>query len=147
MTTIQAHEVWELSIDKVLEICRILNLEKVKGQYEIPDMKTPYYPDMRFFKKRNRLHIYLHVLNAITEEKLIIPEILKTDFQHVKTAVRELRDSGAIVLMVDADDNLDYNNYMVGMRYSDWTRHGFREKMEIITSILSVAKTAKELSR
>lgn len=38
MTTIQAHEVWELSIDKVLEICRILNLEKVKGQYEMRRM-------------------------------------------------------------------------------------------------------------
>ena len=146
MNVTDAKEKWGLSLDKIYQVCNELDIPKEKGGYDIPDeLKKPYFPDRRSFRKKNRLHIYIHVLNAITDELLIIPKLIDTDEQHIRTAVRELKKTGAIVLLDGADDDLNYQHYMIGMNYSIWTSHNVKEKLEIITNMVSVAKGIKEV--
>lgn len=142
----EAKEKWNMSEDKVYKVCQALKIPMKKGGYDIPDnLKQPYFPDKRKFRKKDKLHIYIHVLNAITDELMIIPEIINTDNQHVRTAVRELKKTGAIVLLDGAEDNLDYLNYMIGPKYSDWTLHTIREKLELVSSFTGVVKDMKEI--
>lgn len=133
-----------LSKKKVYKVCKALNLPKGKHGYIIPEkMKKPYFPDSRGFFRKDRLHVYIHVLNAITDELLIIPSLIGTDEQHIRTAVRELKKTEAIVLMDGAEDDLDYQSFMIGMKYSDWTLHSVKEKMKLISDFLTIAKEAK----
>lgn len=146
MNVKEAKEKWNISEDKVYKVCRAMKIPMEKDGYVIPDnLKKPYFPDKRKFRKRDKLHIYIHVLNAITEELMIIPEIINTDNQHVRTAVRELKNTRAIVLLDGAEDNLDYFNYMIGPKYSDWTLHNTKEKLELVSSFMGMVKDVNEI--
>ena len=147
MTVLEARDKWHLSEKKIYDICRALKLPLGRQGYIIPDdMKKPYYPDRRHFAKKERLHVYIHVLNAIVEEAMIIPSLIETDDQHVRTAVRELKKTGAIVLLDGAEDDLNYRNYMIGKNHSDWTRHNVKEKMELVSGMLTIIKEAKDIT-
>ena len=146
MNVSQAMKKWELSEKKVYEVCRALKLPKGRHGYLIPnDMKTPYLPDRRAFLKKNRLHVYIHVLNAITQEQLLIPSLLGTDEQHIRTAVRELRRTEAIVLLEGAEDDLDYRHYMIGMNYASWTYRSVKDKLNLVSNLLGTAREGKAL--
>lgn len=142
----EAKEKWNISEEKVYKVCHVMKIPIIKGGYAIPDnLKAPYFPDNRKFRRKDKLHIYIHVLNAIADELMIIPELINTDDQHVRTAVRELKKSDAIVLLDGAEDNLDYLNYMIGPKYSDWTLHNIKEKLELVSSFAGVAKNIVEV--
>lgn len=146
MNVTEAKEKWGLSLDKIYQVCKELKIPKEKGGFVIPDeLKKPYFPDRRSFRKKDKLHIYIHVLNAITDELLIIPKFIDTDEQHIRTAVRELKKTGAIVLLDGADDDFNYQHYMIGLNYSIWTSHNIKEKMELISNMASVAKDIREV--
>ena len=140
----QAMRDWDMSEEKVYKICKALNIPKGCRGYSIPDdMKKPYFPDCRPFLKKNKLHVYIHVLNAIADELLIIPSLIGTDDQHVRTAVRELKKTDAIVVLDGAEEDLNYQNYMIGVNYADWTLHNVKKKMELVTNIFNAAKDIK----
>ena len=145
MTVLEARSKWNISEGKIYDICRALQFQIGRQGYNIPDdMKKPYYPDRRHFAKRDRLHIYIHVLNAIADELMIIPSLIETDEQHVRTAVRELRRTDAIVLLDGAVDDLNYQNYMIGLKYTDWTLHNVKEKMKLVSGMLTIIKGVKD---
>ena len=141
MTVKEATNEWGLSKKKVYEVCKALQLEKdSKNQYIIPqNMKHPYYPDKRFFHKRNPLHIYIYTIDAIAEEKTIIPNLLNTDDDHICTAVRELKKRDVIVLLERHLDDNDYKNYMISPGYADWRNSNIREKIKIVKDISEIA--------
>ena len=137
-------EEWDLSEKKVYDVCKVLGIEKnEEGQYIIPEMKKPYYPDKRKFAHKDAGHLYIHTMNAIIDEKLIIPQLIDTDEDHIRTAVRELRNGNAVVLLEGHQDNLNYNNYMVSMVYSDWKTHKIKEMLSIIKEITSIGVDVK----
>ena len=137
MSVSEARKAWGMSEKKVYEICRELKIKKREGKYCIPkDMKRPYYPDARSILSKDRLRVYIHVLNAITDQRMIIPVLIGTDNQHIKTAVRELYESKAIVLLEGAENDYDYQHYMIGMQYSNWTMNNIKTKLSIVSDIL-----------
>lgn len=150
MTTLDASKKWKMKTKKVQEFCKKASIpqDNSSHHYIIPDdMKAPYYPDKRNFKNKSYLHVYLHVIEAIATEKMIIPCLIETDSDHIRTAVRELRDSNVIVPLDGHEDNLEYENYMIGMHYSDWLTHSIKEKLEIIKCISSIGKDVASIVR
>ncbi len=146
MTVEQAVKKWKLSKNKVYDVCRILRIEKdSSGRFIIPDIKTPYYPDFRAFKIINPLHVYIYTLDAIIAEKLIIPELIKTDNEHIRTAVRELKARDVIVVLDGHENDNNYLNYMISMGYSDWQTHSIKEKLEIIKDITAIGNDVRNI--
>ena len=41
----------------------------------------------------------------------------------------------------------EYENYMIGMHYSDWLTHSIKEKLEIIKCISSIGKDVASIVR
>lgn len=146
----EAQKTWDLSDGKAKNFCKIMDYPKTKrGVYIIPDdlLVKPYVPDRRIFKKNLQQNIYIHLMNALNEGRVIFPQLIGTDEDHIRTAVRELKERSLIILIEGREDNNRLENYMISFEYTDWKVKDFKEKVNIISSAIGTASAAYQNTR
>jgi len=138
MTVSEASQKWNLTKKEVYGICQYYGFPKkgIRGSYQIPSETVPVLiPDKRYL--RNPLRCYLFACEAIEKKLTIVYDLIHTEADEVKTAVRELKSKNLIILIEGREDDLDYKNYMLGIEFRDWRTRNTKGKVELLNSLLS----------
>jgi hypothetical protein len=143
-------EKWQISRAKLLKMAPYIEGAKQCPnckKWEFPDNAVAIYiPDKR--EHRSAVHIknYAYVMDAIVL-KMELMEILSTlsDIE-VKTAVRELKKEGLIVLLEGKQDNsLCHLDYMPSIKAVKWQELKAAQKRELLTQIFRAVANTVEL--
>lgn len=134
----QAKEKWHLTDREVKAICDYYSFPIVKGAYQIPEDTVPIYiPDKRCMK--SELRQYLFVADAIHKKVTIVPELINSSVQEIRTAVRVLKNKHLIELIEGREiDSLDYRDYMLGIDYLGWKKDA-TDNLKTLKEVLGTA--------
>lgn len=123
MTKKQAKSKWHLTDREVDGICDYYGFTKVKGQFQIPEDTVPIYiPDKRYLDKELRL--YLFVSDAIHKKLLLVPKLINSSDDEIRTIVRIMKDRGLIERIEGKPkDSLNYQDYILGLEFAEWKRN------------------------
>ena len=135
MTKKQAKAKWFLTDREVDGICEYYGFTRVNGQFQIPEDTIPVYiPDKRYMK--NGLRLYLFVSDAIHKKLLLVPELINTSDDEIRTIVRILRDRGLIERIEGRPKgSLNYQDYILGIEFADWKRDA-TDNFKLLNEIL-----------